>query len=162
MPTLQSRTTKVGGLCVHTHAKPPPLLPIPGRAPSAKVGLWFYSSVYCACSFHKPSLGRCTKGRAEPYRKVPQPPSSPHRRLGQPAAASPPGSSPPGPLPGSCRTSGLGAASPEQHSHGDCECVSLPARWLPGILLARGSALAHRSQHWSPAGHCHLYGHPAR
>lgn len=83
------------------------------------------------------------------------------RWLRQPAAALSPRSAPPGPLPGSHRTVGLGAASTEQHCHGDCQCVPLPARWLRGILPARSSALSHWAQHRGPACHHHLCGHLA-
>lgn len=119
----------------------------------------------CACTvicllLHKPCLGSWLYRLDQPSRKVPQPPYFSHRRLCQPAAAFPPCSTPPGPLLGSYRTLGLGTASPEQHRHAHCQCVSLPAGWLHGILLARGSALTNWPQHGCPACHCHLYGHP--
>lgn len=52
----------------------------------------------------------------------------------QPAAALSPCSTPPGPLLGSHRTVGLGAASTEQYSHSNCQvcaAAGLMAPWRP-------------------------------
>lgn len=141
------------------HPWPSLTAPPPPVEPSARQKVGVHLQFICWL-LYKPCLGSWPYGLDQPSRKIPQPPFFSHRWLCQPAAAFPPCSTPPGSLLGSYRTLGLGTASPEQHCHGHYQRVSLPAGWLHGLLLARGSALTYWSQHWCPACHCHLHGHP--